>query len=100
LPQRSLASGEWGLRPHTLALLLSLTDIDLSKCVSSKILKILKNNTEVTNSKCYVFASSALLRLLFTSNFKTDDKYLAPPKIFFAKNTHFNSEKLRHRADG
>jgi len=44
----------------------------------------LKNNTEVASSKCYVFASSALLRLFFTSNFKNDDKYLAPPKIFLA----------------
>jgi len=44
----------------------------------------LKNNAEVTSSKCYDFASSALLRLLFTSNFKKDDKYLVPPKIFFA----------------
>jgi len=44
----------------------------------------LKNNTEATSSKCYVFGSSALLRLFFTSNFKKEDKYLAPPKIFFA----------------
>jgi len=42
----------------------------------------LKNNTEVTNSKCYAFASSALLRLFFTSNFKINDIYLAPPKLF------------------
>jgi len=32
----------------------------------------------------YVFASSPLLCLFFTSNFKKDDKYLAPPEIFFA----------------
>jgi len=52
----------------------------------------LKNNTEVTNSKCYDFASSALLRLRFTSNFKKD-KYLAtseknvrppPPRLCWA----------------
>jgi len=43
----------------------------------------LKNNTEVANSKCYTFASSALLRHFFTSNFKNDDKYLAPPESFF-----------------
>jgi len=42
----------------------------------------LKNNTQVTNSN--EFASSALLRHFFTSNFKNDDKYLAPPEIFFA----------------
>jgi len=29
-----------------------------------------KNNTEVTNSKCYTFASSVLLCLFFTLNFK------------------------------
>jgi len=44
----------------------------------------LKNNTEVTNRKCYGFASFALLRLFFTSNFKKDDKYLASPEFFFA----------------
>jgi len=58
-----LASGDWGLRPQTSALLLPLTDIDLSERVSS-----VKNNTEVTNSKCYAFASSALLRRFFTLN--------------------------------
>jgi len=45
---------------------------------------ILKNHTEETNSKCYAFASSALLCLFFTSNFKKDDNYLVPPEIFFA----------------
>jgi len=40
--------------------------------------------THITNSKCYAFASSALLRLFFTSNFKNDDKDLAPPENFFA----------------
>jgi len=44
----------------------------------------LKNNTEVAKSKCYAFASSTLLRLFFTSNFKIDNKYFAPPEIFFA----------------
>jgi len=43
----------------------------------------LKNNTEKTNSKCYAFVSSALLRLFFTSNFKNHDKYLVPPEIIF-----------------
>jgi len=37
----------------------------------------LKNNSKVTNSKCYDFASS-------TSNFEKDHKYLAPTEIFFA----------------
>jgi len=44
----------------------------------------LKNNLEVAKSKCYAFASSTLLHLFFTSNFKNDDKYLALPEIFFA----------------
>jgi len=60
-------------------LLLLLTDIDLSKSVSSvkTILLLGKITTEVTNSKEYYdFASSALLRL-------KDDKYLAPPDFFF-----------------
>jgi len=30
-----------------------------------------------------MFNSSALLRIFLTSNFKKDDKYLAPPEIFF-----------------
>jgi len=34
----------------------------------------LKKYREEMNSKCYAFASSALLRLFFTSNFKKDDK--------------------------
>jgi len=42
------------------------------------------NNTEITTANEYVFAFSALLRSFFTSNFKKDDKYLAPPEIFFA----------------
>jgi len=46
------------------------------------ILKIW-NNIEVTNSKCYAFASSELLRLFFTSNFIKDDKYLTLPEVFF-----------------
>jgi len=33
-PEPPLASGGWGLRPQTPALLLPLTDIDLSKYVS------------------------------------------------------------------
>jgi len=44
----------------------------------------LKNNTEVANGRYYAFASSTLLHLFSTSNFKNDDKYLAPPEIFFA----------------
>jgi len=43
----------------------------------------LKNNTKETNSKCYAFASSALLCLFFTSNLKKDYKYLVPPEIFW-----------------
>jgi len=52
-----LASGGRRLRPQTFALLLSLTDIDLSKCVSGikNYFITLKNNTEVTDSKCYCF---------------------------------------------
>jgi len=34
-PVPPLASGGWGFRPQTSALLLPLTDTDLSKCVSS-----------------------------------------------------------------
>jgi len=44
----------------------------------------LKNNAEVTNIKYYAFGSSAFLLLFFTSNFKKDYNYLAPPEIFFA----------------
>jgi len=43
----------------------------------------LKNNTKVTNIKYYAFGSSTLLLLFFTSNFKKDDRYLAPLEIFF-----------------
>jgi len=43
----------------------------------------LKNSTKVKNSKCYAFASPALLCLFFTLNFKNGDKYLALPEIFF-----------------
>jgi len=49
----------WGSAPEP-----PLTDIDLSKYVSSVNLFYygsLNNNTKVTNSKCYAFASSALL---------------------------------------
>jgi len=41
-----------------------------------------KNNTKVINSKCYAFATSPLLRLFFSSNFKNDDKYLTPLEIY------------------
>jgi len=55
-------------------LLLPLTDIDLLKkyvsSVKAHILLAEKYNTEIINSKFYTFASSALLRLFFTSNFK------------------------------
>jgi len=43
-------------------------------------LNTLKNNTEETKSKCYA-SSRALLRQFFTSNFKNDDKYFAPPEV-------------------
>jgi len=47
----------------------------------------LKKNKELKqNSKCYAFASVTLLRLFFTSNFKNDAKYLAPPENFFENN--------------
>jgi len=41
----------------------------------------LKNSTEVANSKCYAYASSTLLCLFFTLNFK-NDKYLVLLDIF------------------
>jgi len=37
----------------------------------------LKNNTEVTNSKCYVFTSSAICAYFSLQTLKKDDKYLA-----------------------
>jgi len=71
-----------GTLPQAPTLLLPLTDIDLPKYVSIVNLNTLKNNTEETNSKWYA-SFRALLRLFLTSNFKNDDKYFAPPEIFF-----------------
>jgi len=70
---------------RTPALLLPLTDVQY-RFVQVRFWRqnyfiTLKNNTEITNSKCYLFASSEFFRLFFTSNSKKDDKYLAPPEI-------------------
>jgi len=82
-----LTSGGWGLCHQTPTLLLPLGDIDLLKC-DSRIKTILLPYFEKYTQKpqtviivCYVFASSALLRLFFTSNIKKDDNYLAPPEF-------------------
>jgi len=69
-------NGQWYLFPF------NLSEQHTLKNKTEEI--TLKNNTEETNNKCYTFASSALLCLFFTSYFKKDDNYLAPPESFFA----------------
>jgi len=65
---------------------LILTDILYSRFVKSVFLVItLKNNTEVYSKQqmlCFCFYVFA--PIFFTSNFKNNDKNLAPPEIFFA----------------
>jgi len=73
----------WGLRPHTPALLLLPTDIVLSNAfLSLKCTLLLQIITEETDSKCFDFAFTTLLRLFFTSNFAIFVAVGA--KLFFA----------------
>jgi len=67
-PEPPFASGGWGLRPQIPALLLSPTITSLSSsCLALNAFYYPKKDQN-NYSKCFVFASSALLHLFFTSN--------------------------------
>jgi len=88
-PEHPLASGGRGLRPQTPTLLLPLTDINSSKCVSSlkTILLLWKSNNKYRSNNqqmvCFCFFRAFALIFHFKL-YKKSDKYLAPPEMNLA----------------